>query len=352
VPSGTYIISSTLTLRSTQQLVGAGRDRRDDSEKEDSEQCDGVIFHSPELKSSGFCSVKFIHSYGNSGAGVRIKARIQAAWIFAGASGKEGIVIEKEVEGASFGKLFSSESYGRDGAYNTRISGTANQVGQMVVNELGPDPNTGKLRKSGGDLLVNGPHNMINSAYINGAQSSSPVGVFLDASGTMFRGTIVSYKDEGAVGLKTNQVARVMQNIQAKILNCNTAWYHGSTGESSTGEKNRFSVQVYNDDGSFILFDGAGFHVTDEVEFWGSRPGAILLSKQRGIKTIPAGEIFVDVEHKLKRKPNPTDISVLPRSNLDGLSYWVSNIGDTTFRINISGRIGGAGATFTWRAEL
>lgn len=55
-----------------------------------------------------------------------------------------------------------------------------------------------------------------------------------------------------------------------------------------------------------------------------------------GSDTITAGNTYVDVPHGLGYTPNTDDIYVTPNDNLGGRSFWKSDIGSSTFRINIS----------------
>ena len=55
---------------------------------------------------------------------------------------------------------------------------------------------------------------------------------------------------------------------------------------------------------------------------------------KRGTATITAGNTHVDVTHGLGETPE--DVRITPLDDLDGRNFWVSDIGDTTFRINIT----------------
>lgn len=51
--------------------------------------------------------------------------------------------------------------------------------------------------------------------------------------------------------------------------------------------------------------------------------------------TITAGDEYVDVEHELGYAPDAEDIEINPLDDLKGNTWWLSDISDTTFRINI-----------------
>lgn len=66
-----------------------------------------------------------------------------------------------------------------------------------------------------------------------------------------------------------------------------------------------------------------------------------------GGATILNGNTSVDVTHALPFTPNAGQINVTPTANLATRSFWVSNIGASTFRINVSSAVG-ADTTFSW----
>lgn len=70
-----------------------------------------------------------------------------------------------------------------------------------------------------------------------------------------------------------------------------------------------------------------------------------------GTATIVAGETFVEVFHECWRAPKPYEISVTATSVYGGRSVSISNITDTSFRININSA-GGSNFGFSWRIEL
>jgi len=76
-----------------------------------------------------------------------------------------------------------------------------------------------------------------------------------------------------------------------------------------------------------------------------------IFTENKGTATITAGNTYVDVTHGLAQTPSQDDIQVTPLTNLAGKSFWVDNIGATTFRINISAT-DTVNHVFSWRAEL
>lgn len=57
---------------------------------------------------------------------------------------------------------------------------------------------------------------------------------------------------------------------------------------------------------------------------------------QHDVATITAGDAFVDVTHLLTWVPTIDDIQVTPDDDLGGRSFWISNVGAVTFRINMN----------------
>jgi len=73
------------------------------------------------------------------------------------------------------------------------------------------------------------------------------------------------------------------------------------------------------------------------------------IEKTSGSTTIPAGDTYVDVTHH--SSTTPSKVRVTPTSNLGSRSFWVSNKGANTFRLNInSSDI--IEHTFDWEAEV
>lgn len=72
---------------------------------------------------------------------------------------------------------------------------------------------------------------------------------------------------------------------------------------------------------------------------------------QHDIATIAAGAAFVDVVHVLPWIPTIDDIQVTPNDDLGGRSFWVSDVGAVTFRINMN-PVDLVNHGFTWVAML
>jgi hypothetical protein len=57
-----------------------------------------------------------------------------------------------------------------------------------------------------------------------------------------------------------------------------------------------------------------------------------------GLTTVINDTTYIDKAHGMATTPAVTDIHITPQDNLGGRSYWVSDVGVTTFRINISAK--------------
>jgi hypothetical protein len=68
-----------------------------------------------------------------------------------------------------------------------------------------------------------------------------------------------------------------------------------------------------------------------------------------GSATITAGNTYVDVLHGLSFTPTIDQIQLTPQDALGGRSFWPSNPGATTFRINIDMMDPDVSHTFSWQ---
>ena len=67
-----------------------------------------------------------------------------------------------------------------------------------------------------------------------------------------------------------------------------------------------------------------------------------------GVAVVTTGNTYVDVSHDLGRTPK--NVQVTPQSDLGGTSFWVSDVGTSSIRINIGSSLG-VDASFYWRIE-
>jgi len=73
------------------------------------------------------------------------------------------------------------------------------------------------------------------------------------------------------------------------------------------------------------------------------------VTSNSGTATVDNGATYVDVTHGLEITPSAARIHLTATNNLgDASHYWVSDIGATTFRINVDADPGATTATFAW----
>lgn len=78
-----------------------------------------------------------------------------------------------------------------------------------------------------------------------------------------------------------------------------------------------------------------------------------LVTFNRGTATVASGATYVDVTHGLAFTPTAANISVSPTNNLgNAAKFWISDIGASTFRINVNADPGATTATFAWQAKV
>jgi hypothetical protein len=75
------------------------------------------------------------------------------------------------------------------------------------------------------------------------------------------------------------------------------------------------------------------------------------VTENSGASTVPSGNTFMVVNHGLTASPG-NNLSLLPTNNLGNATrFWVSNVGNSTFQINLDVDPGASGAAFSWRAQ-
>lgn len=76
------------------------------------------------------------------------------------------------------------------------------------------------------------------------------------------------------------------------------------------------------------------------------------ITESQGDATIPSGSTSVTVAHGLNRLPSSSNITVTPNNAIGAASkFWVSNVGSSTFNINVNVDPG-VGANFSWKAAF
>lgn len=74
------------------------------------------------------------------------------------------------------------------------------------------------------------------------------------------------------------------------------------------------------------------------------------VTENSGTATVASGQTTIDVTHGLAITPSINDINVVPTNNLGSAAkYWISDVGASTFRINVDVDPGATTATFSWQ---
>jgi len=108
------------------------------------------------------------------------------------------------------------------------------------------------------------------------------------------------------------------------------------------GDNNR--VIENNIEGSFtyapIVDEGSGNVFRRNVGY---------TTENSGTATIVSGTTYVDVAHGLSVSPSASQINIVPSNDLGNANkYWISDVGSSTFRINVDTDPGVAAASFNW----
>jgi hypothetical protein len=132
-------------------------------------------------------------------------------------------------------------------------------------------------------------------------------------------------------------------------------------GEDGVGfyvsEKDSSTIQFYDDSGgSYDLefVDQSTFH-------WRSKDAAGVIRNfasmenrvNAGTATITTGNTSISVTHGAGYTPSVNDIVITPTNSPtnDPGNFWISNVGATTFDINVRANPGASGASFAWRVD-
>jgi len=77
------------------------------------------------------------------------------------------------------------------------------------------------------------------------------------------------------------------------------------------------------------------------------------VTENSGTATVANGQTIIDVTHGLSVTPTANDVQVTPTNDLgNATKFWISDLGASTFRINVDGDPGASTATFAWSAAV
>jgi hypothetical protein len=133
-------------------------------------------------------------------------------------------------------------------------------------------------------------------------------------------------------------------NVQSVYVNCLMSWENTTFGVNTAGA----TADVFCDNAIISdVCDLSGFTMIN-----GDLPGSGKL-QNRGTAVIPSGSTYVDVPHGLGKTPPIEGITVTPSNGLGNASkFWLSDVGDETFRINVDVDPGETTATFVWGGHI
>ncbi|RLI87282.1 MAG: hypothetical protein DRP01_02185, partial [Archaeoglobales archaeon] len=103
----------------------------------------------------------------------------------------------------------------------------------------------------------------------------------------------------------------------------------------------RHGIREYGGDHNIIAYNTIiPNEIRHEIIMWvgsNTRVGRNIgfVTENSGEATISAGSTYVDVPHGLDVTPDPNKIRIVPKDDLGGRSYWISDVDASKFRINI-----------------
>jgi hypothetical protein len=103
-----------------------------------------------------------------------------------------------------------------------------------------------------------------------------------------------------------------------------------------------------------FTFSGSGSAITlANAPTWTARGNVGFVDSASGTATVPNGATYIDVTHGLGFTPTAKQIICNPTNNLGSAAmWWLTDLGATTFRINVDADPGATTATFSWQARM
>lgn len=103
-----------------------------------------------------------------------------------------------------------------------------------------------------------------------------------------------------------------------------------------------------------FTFSGSGVAITTaNTPAWTALGNVGFVDSASGDATVPNGATYIDVTHGLGFTPTARQVICNPTNNLGNATmWWLSNLGATTFRINVDSDPGAGTATFSWQARM
>jgi parallel beta-helix repeat protein len=178
-----------------------------------------------------------------------------------------------------------------------------------------------------------------------------------DANNIRITGNIVFNNQKGRDGQTMTSAA----GIRARNTASSSNWY---IKDNYIFDDQNDPTQQYG----IFLQDVGGNTLTNLIikdnDIWGNVTAPLLsnyvptkirdntgyITESSGTATIASGDTHIDVTHGLAITPEAANISVTPTNSMgDSAKYYISDIGATTFRINVNADPGATTATFAWQ---
>jgi parallel beta-helix repeat protein len=193
----------------------------------------------------------------------------------------------------------------------------------------------------------------------NVVTESGDVGIHIgNINNIVIRGNIVYNNGVGRDGEsmtnKSGIAARLTENCSDFIIKDN---YIFDDQETPTQD---YGIRLFNGSGTNsidnLIIEGNILRNNDTAQISNvftaesMKNNAGYLTENSGTATIASGDTYIDVTHGLAITPEAANISVTPTNSMgDSAKYYISDIGATTFRINVNADPGATTATFAWQ---
>lgn len=249
-----------------------------------------------------------------------------------------------------------------------KITGSANTVSGCLFG-------TNNLQCLGGAIVLANATNLYSLTLVGNTIYCKGVGGLVEAgpaslvasniTGNSFNVAASSYGiDCNAVFLSNNVISNNVFRMAASATGIRFKADNASAGNQFLGnlfrsESSITAVGVDGDMRAATFIGNRASNVSTLLTLRNSDSNTIIAenrgytTRADGAATVPDDATYVDVTHGLAATPALNDISVTPTNDLgDAAKFWISDVGATTFRININADPGAGTATFVWQARV
>lgn len=223
-------------------------------------------------------------------------------------------------------------------------------------------------------------HTVVGNRITNWGQ----VGIYLDAvQNTVIDGNVIDSSNEGntsGIEVKTGSHNLIISNNIVYDMGTTASKGHGITVSAGTAVNNilitgnrAFDSGAGVQDNGILLYATPSTsqiqiegnyledNVSNAIKVDGGAALSATLKPQRnrgfateasGTATISSGSTSTSVTHGLAITPTAADIQVTPTNNLgNATKFWITDVGASTFTINVDADPGASTATFAWSAQ-